>query len=316
MEGIARHIWKGIVFKNSPFLRNLLRWFKFFERFSFIDDLIRLVWCVRAKFATMPAVFGVVLSCCSLFPGKLPILQSLPFAKDFENFEIPIAENNNETAYHQIPAIINSFVKEYNRFVDSLSHLGCNSITELRPSELLPHMTITLKGIKSLLGEIAGSSWENDLPLEDALIGAFRCPEIPLCRFSLPESQEKDFWGFTEQEWGKIFENIPLLKSVVAEKTDSGYRPSQSKPLLEFRYPEEFDLRRGLICLCFLYSPPGSFEIRDFCSDEVPLARFLDATPTLSRIEFSQVEEEFGGPVRRFIPQEIKEKLFTKKGAV
>jgi hypothetical protein len=313
LDGCARLILKSVVFGTAPFLQNLLRWFEFFARFSFIEKLVELIWYLRARFSTTPAVLGAVLSCCSHFPGDRRILQQLPLAKEFASLTIPFQFKQSETAYSQISEIVTDFVAEYNAFIENLGSFGCTSITDVRPSELLPHMIVTLENIQSVIAEIAVSRFGMKFILEEAFLSAFRCPDIPLCRFVVSEVVGKDFFGFTKDEWQTAFASPPFLNRI--DVREDGFRVS----FLKLKRPKltgspsstgEPDSRTLLVCLCWIYSLENGFSLDDFCDRSPGLMAFLDDRYPSQEIIFHSSNVELSGPLDRFLPPSIRKVLF------
>jgi hypothetical protein len=316
LDGLARLIWKDRVFGGRPpFLRHLLAWFPFFKKFSFIDELVRLIWHLRARFSTAPAVLGAVLSCCSLFDGHRPILQRLPFAKEFESLTIPREFKCSETAYSQIPELINEFCVRYNRFIDNLHLFGCTPVIDLKPSELLPHMIITLENIHSVIAEIAVSRLAIDSELPEVLLNDFKCSDIPLCRFVVHESPGKDFFGFTNKEWKLAFASPPFLNRIVVR--DDGVRvsfPKLKSPMLKGHRPatDDSDSRTLLVCLCWIYCLDQEFPIAHFCDPDPGLETFVIGTYESTTIRFLRSKKQFSGPLDEYLPDPIRGELFIQ----
>jgi hypothetical protein len=260
LAGVSRRIWEAVTFGTSPLVTLLLRKFGFLKKYAFIDDLTGLVWRLRRKFATSPAVLGVVLSCTSVVPGDLPLLQGLPLAAEFGGFVIPPSDELSElrTSYRQIQKIINDFVKEYNEFVDSLERFGAK-VVDRRRSELIPQTTITFASINSTLSMAAVWMATELKTLEKCLLDTLTCG-LPLCRFVVREREGVDLFGFTKDEWRRAFRY-----------------PLSSKAKRVFAKPDgrtALDNRTLLVNLAWLYSKKGEFKVTDFCAD-VDLGRFL-----------------------------------------
>jgi hypothetical protein len=178
-------------------------------------------------------------------------------------------------------------------------------------------MIVTLENIQSVLAEIAVSRFEMLFTLEEALLAAFKCPDIPLCRFVLPEVPGKDFFGFTQDEWRMAFASPPFLHTV--NVVDNGVRISFAKPArpklvgrpsFTGDSDSDSDSRTLLVCLCWLYALENSFSLGDFCGGDRALITFLDDTHPSQEIIFHYSKVELSGPLDRFLPSEIRKALF------
>jgi hypothetical protein len=301
---VAHRIWDWTLDAPDPHLLALLRWFDVLAKFRFMDSLIRLLWLIRHKFGRAPALFGAVLSCCSLFPdSQLPVLQQLPFAAEFSDLEIP--QNLKKkmktaaTAYEQIPALIHCFLARYHPIVDALAAFGW-PVEHCSPTQLIPHSFITSESVRATLVAITVSAIKDTF--EHVISKYIMAPPFPVCKFDAGAGQP--FFGYTDDDWKDAFATAPRLW-----KWEDGIWRA---PRPQWVGRQGWDTDRVdpcalLICIAWIYAPPGEFALEDFCRD-TPLTAFL--TEDGPAVQFLASPWSGAGPLGPFIPDHFKRLFF------
>jgi hypothetical protein len=303
--GVAHRIWSWTLNSPDPRLLALLRWFDVLAEFHFIDSLVRLLWLVRHKFGRDPALFGAVLSCCSLFPGaSLPVLQQLPFAaaKGFNSLTIPVSLTSAATAYQEIPALIQCFLVRYHPIVDALAALGW-SVEHRSPSELIPNSFISCESLRAMFGAMAVSAADGD-SITECLAKTILAHDIPICKFDV--DVEKPFFGYTDGDWKDAFATVPRFW-----KWQDGIWRAPSREWRSYRRADTGPARPEtlLICIAWIYASTEEFPLEDFCTN-APLTEFLIQDGPA--VTFAAAPELGAGPLGRFIPEEFKKLLFEE----
>jgi hypothetical protein len=261
------------------------------------------VWHLRAKFARAPALFGAVLSCCSLFDGScLPVLQRLPLAKPFADLRIPRRFAPTRTAFDQIQEIVSKFLAAYHPIVDTFETFGCK-IERQPPSRLMPHSFMTIATIRATLAEMAVCAMDNHRTLDKRLEALVTSPPFDICKFDAPE---ESFFGYSDADWTAAFATAPRFwnwaHGAWENRSREDWIPRRGP------YGQSADPCTLLVCIAWLYAPPGEFDVADFSTR--PIKQFvIDEDPVVT---FLAAPGSGVGPLGRFMPGDIKKPFFAE----
>jgi hypothetical protein len=106
--------------------------------------------------------------------------------------------------------------------------LGC-AVWEVAPDAILPHMIVTLERARAWLAAaaVATAAGESAPDLEAIL----QFEKVPLCSFVLPKSDRKDIFGFSEEEWRRVFKESPGKHRIVLDLEGKLQFPGQNLEL-------------------------------------------------------------------------------------
>jgi hypothetical protein len=202
LESIAHRIWSAFSLEESPLLHWFVGFLGFSKEFSFVPDLLSLMWRLRMRFADCPAVLGAVLHCTSLVDGSsLLRLQDIALASDVRDLQVLQCEGR-KTAYSQIHFLLERFVNTYNQYIAALP---AQHAVQSRPAwEMHPRMILQFANLEHILASAVLQTSNSGGSIEKLLEVMLKFP-VPLCRFDFPGKDEKDLFGFAPSEWKKVF---------------------------------------------------------------------------------------------------------------
>jgi hypothetical protein len=268
-----------------------------------MDSLVRLLWHVRSTFRRSPALFGAVLSCCSLFDDSdLPVLQGLPFARDFEKLAIPRVFSAAATAFDQIQDVFRRFLEVYHPIVDTFVGFGW-PVEHRTPGQIMPHSFITFESLRATLTAMAVDAID-DAQLEESLNKFVTSHPFPICKFDLAE---EGFFGYSDADWADAFRTVPRFWRW---DNNQWVTPARGQWRPRRRGPGDRAYRCALlVCIAWIYAPPGQFNLTDFCTD-APIGTFVrDEDP---KVTFLAGPTSGAGPLGKFIPDDVRKLIFDE----
>jgi hypothetical protein len=302
--GLGGRIYEWNLLGPPLTLAALLQAFNVLLDFPFMDSLVRLLWHVRATFRRSPALFGAVLSCCSLFDDSdLPVLQCLPFARDFEKLTIPRTFTAAASAFDQKQDLIRRFLEAYHPVVDTFVSFGW-PIERRTPGQLMLHSFITFESLRATLTAIAVEAIDDSMKPDDCLKRFVTSHPCPLCKFDLAE---EGFFGYSDADWANAFGTVPCFWKWDNNQWATPAR-EQWKPRRR-RLADRAYRCAPLVCIAWIYAPPGQFNLTDFCTD-APIETFVrDEDP---KVTFLARPTPRAGPLARFIPNDVRKLIFDE----